>query len=235
MSMWSDEDSAELFAPTEGSDLPLGELGLDRLPSAPSGWTPADGFPDSTGSVRVWVDETRRLTNVVVSNRWRERSKGTTLASMFDEAFLLAQARLGVPAPVEPAQPSRVPPLSWDSLAEMRLRSFEIDEERARLDSLPKSELRVSRWVGEPVEGDSSNQMVVVRLNIFGLTEQVRFDEDWVASSRVAQVCEGVMEAHQDAYSRYVPASYELGDRDRLSHRSRELSTTLLAMVKRGR
>lgn len=235
MSMWSDEDASDLFAMDDADSLPTGDIGLGLQHSVPSGWSPNDGYPDGTGSVRIWVDEDRHLTKVVVSNRWRDRARGTTLSSLFEEAFLLAQARLGIPRAVPSESPPRIPPLSWESLAEMRLRSLEIDEERARLDNLSDSQMRVSRWVGQATQGVSDNQMVTITLNIFGLTQSVQFDEAWVAQSRVSQICEGVMQAYRDASARHTPATYELGDREMLARRSRALRSTLLAMVKQGR
>lgn len=236
MGMWSDPTDA--FAPglTDGGPVEaFSDVGVDVPRAGGSGWTIADGFPDTTGSLRIWVDDDRRLIKVLVSNRWRERAKGTTLATMFDEAFLLAQARLGVPpAPSVPPEPRTVPTLSWEALAELQEQSFEIAEEEKRLGGLSEDEIRPNRWVGTPVQGVSENQMVTVSLDIFGLTEHVRFDDLWVAQSRVSQVCDGVMEAHQDAYSRFRPPVYEYGDRERLARRSEALSGSLLAMVKQG-
>jgi hypothetical protein len=236
MGMWS--DPIDGFAPGPADDGPGGtfaDVGVDVPRAGGRGWTLADGFPDTSGSLRIWVDDDRRLTKVVVSNRWRERGKGTTLASMFDEAFLLAQARLGVPpAPSVPPEHSVAPELSWEALAEAQEQSFEIAEEEQRLGAMPEDQLRPNRWVGTSVQGVSANQMVTVTLDIFGLTESVRFDDMWVAQARVAQVCDGVMEAHQDAYSRFRPPVYEDGDRERLARRADALSGALLAMVKQG-
>lgn len=236
MGMWSDPTDA--VAPGTIDDGPVeagSDVGVDVPRAGGSGWTLADGFPDSTGSLRIWVDDGRRLTKVVVSNRWRERSKGTTLADMFDEAFRLAQARLGAPRPPRPLpEPATVSALSWEALAELQQQSFEIAEDEKRLGALPEAEIRPNRWVGTPVHGVSENQMVTVSLDVFGATERVRFDGLWVAQSRVSQVCDGVMEAHLDAYSRFRPPVYEYGDRERLARRSEAVSRSLLAMVKQG-
>lgn len=238
MSIWSDQTGFDLFGadqPGDSSDEFDGtDFGLEIPQQGDSGWTPGDGYPDSTGSVRIWVDDDLRLTKVVVSNRWRERRRGTSLSSMFDEAFLLAHARLGVASdPVIPRE-GKTPTLSAEALSEFQEQSFEAAEEAARLDALPADEVRPSRWQGTPVEGVSNNRMVTARLNLFGHTEQTLFDEEWLAQSRVSQLCEAVMEAHQDAYSRFQPPVFEPGERELLAQRFDRLSSDLLAMIKQG-
>lgn len=239
MSIWSDESGSDAFDPNEsfgeGSEYEPEESGIEQPQPTASTWTPADGYNDSTGCVRIWVDDNRRLTKILISNRWRERSRGTSLSSMLDEVFLMAQARIAVGAQFahEP-EPERVPPLSWEALAELQQQSFEIAEESARLDALPPDQVQENRWEGTKVEGVSSNRMVRARLNIFGLTEQVTFDSAWLNQSRVSQVCESVMEAHRDAYARYREPVFQPGDREQLAARSDRVQASLMAMMKHG-
>ena len=181
MSIWMDESAGDRV------DEPLDEIddaeGADDL-LAPVGageqWTPEQGYPDSSLSVRIWVDEDLRLTKVRISNRWRDRAKGTSLASMFDEAFLLANATIGsstppVTATPEPAQAS--PTLSWQSLDEILAETVRLNQEAARLDALPYDEVVPNRWLGNRVEGLSANKMVAVLLSIHGRTERMAFSD----------------------------------------------------------
>lgn len=250
MSMWSDQAESDVWDPGFETPDSIGDF-VDRDLEAPvpgeddpglegpvfgdGGWSPEDGYPDSTGSVRIWVDDDRRVTKVRVSNRWRERSRGTTLSSMFDEAFLLAFSRVGFGTEPDQSTPAvDAPKLSGQALAELQQQSFELAEESARLDALPESEVRPSRWEGAAVVGTSENQLVTVRLTLFGYTERVVFDDAWLAQSRVSQICDAVMEAHQDAYSRFVPPVYEPGEREELAFRMDRVSATLMAMMKQG-
>lgn len=239
MSMWSDEPGPDVYDPNEsfgeGSAIEPEESGIEQPLPTPSTWTPADGYNDSTGCVRIWVDDDRRLTKILISNRWRERSRGTSLSSMLDEVFLMAQARIAVgSARLGGNEPERVPPMSWEALAELQQQSFEISEESDRLDALPPDQVEQSRWVGETVEGVSSNRMVTARLSLFGLTEQVTFDQAWLQQSRVSQLCESVMEAHRDAYARFREPVFQPGDRDKLAARSQRVQGSLMAMMKHG-
>lgn len=245
MSVWSDDSGDDIFDPsapfqsapapsTDGVE-PAPEV-ADIDPNVP--WSPAQGYPDSTGSVRVWLDENRRLTQVRVSNAWRDRARGTTLSSMFDEAFLLAQAQAGqaVDPPKDPMAdlPATKTTLSWDSLEALNERAERLDEEYERIDRLPEDQIKQSAWVGTPVEGSSENRMVTVRLNLYGLTEQVVFEETWLKGSRVSQVIDGVMEAHQAAYAAFVPPQFELGDRERLAVQAANVRDEAMAVIRRG-
>lgn len=239
MSIWADDSGSDVFDPNESFGETTGsepeDTGIEQPRPTESTWSPEDGYVDSSGSVRVWVDENRRLTKIRISNRWRERSRGTTLSSMLDEALLMAQARIGTGTPrVAEREPDRVPPLSWESLAELQQQSFEIAEESARLDDLPPAQVQPSRWEGALVEGTSSNRMVKARLSLFGLTEQVTFDPAWLRDSRVSQVCESVMEAHRDAYANFREPVFQPGDRERLAARSERVQSSLMAMMRHG-
>ena len=237
MSIWMGE-SADDRVDEPLADIDEADPGTDDL-LAPVGageqWTPEQGYPDSSLSVRIWVDENLRLTKVRISNRWRDRAKGTSLSSMFDEAFLFANASIGsstspVTAPASPDQASAT--LTWQSLDEILAETVRLNQEAARLDALPYAEVVPNRWVGNRVEGLSANQMVAVLLSIHGRTERIAFSEPWLRQARVAEVCEAVMEAHRSAYAQFVPPVFEPGDRQRLADRFgrlREQSQALLA------
>src|SRR5664279_2311351 len=102
MSMWTDESEGDgpidqLTTSDEDDALAPDDLLLPT--GAGEQWTPDQGYPDSSLSVRIWVDDDKHLAKVRISNRWRDRARGTSLSSMFDEAFLLANATLGSSAP----------------------------------------------------------------------------------------------------------------------------------------
>ena len=238
MSMWTDESAAD--GPTDQlttTDEDGDALAPDDL-LVPTGdgeeWRPEEGYPDSSLSVRIWVDDDKRLTKVRISNRWRERARGTSLSSMFDEAFLLANATLGSSVPpvddiTGDGEPSDA--LSWDSLDAILAETTRLANEAAALDQLAPDQVTPNRWVGSPIEAYSDNQMVVVRLSIHGRTEKVAFSEQWLRQARVAEVCDAVLEAHRAAYAQFVPPVFEPGDRQRLADRYARLQYQSMALL----
>ena len=237
MSMWMDEPSADGF---EDNPLAAGLAPEDDLLAAQGegeSWDPSQGYPDSTLSVRIWVDEDKRLTDVQISNRWRERARGTSLSSMFDEAFLLANASIGGGAPPDvwgedPAETGS-DLLTWESLAAIQEQTQEVVEEAAKLDANPDS-VTPARWEGKPAEGYSRNRKVQVRLTVHGQTEKVTFDEQWLSESRVSQVRDAVREAHEDAYAAFVAPVFVPGDRERLACQLNLLHHRASALISRG-
>jgi DNA-binding protein YbaB len=237
MTMWvDDQDQGDLSGPATGpEDEPTTDDDLLAPVGGAEEWTPEQGFPDSSMTVRIWVDADKRLTKVRISNRWRERAKGTTLSNMFDEAFVLATAALGTLFPTAERSPDTEPneSLSWESLDDVVAGIAEVSREQAALDADPASEMP-SRWVGAPVEGHSANRMVAVRLSLHGRVEKVAFSDAWLNQSRVSEVCAAVMEAQAAALARFVPPVYEPGDRERLADRFRRLEERSAALLRRG-
>jgi len=237
MSMWIDETSGDGLTdqlPAMGDDQ--SDLAPDDL-LVPTGageeWTPGQGYPDSSLSVRIWVDDDKRLTKVRISNRWRDRARGTSLSSMFDEAFLLANATLGSSVPPVDDVPAGESDdaLSWDSLDAILAETARLDQEAALLDQQPPDQVVPNRWVGAPVEAYSANHMVTVRLSIHGRTEKVAFSEQVLRQSRVAEVCDAVLEAHRAAYAQFVPPVFEPGDRQLLADRYARLQNQSMALL----
>jgi len=237
MSMWIDETSGDGLTdqlPATGDDQ--SDLAPDDL-LVPTGageeWTPDQGYPDSSLSVRIWVDDDKRLSKVRISNRWRDRARGTSLSSMFDEAFLLANATLGSSVPPVDDVPAGESDdaLSWDSLDAILAETARLDQEAALLDQQPPDQVIPNRWVGAPVEAYSANHMVTVRLSIHGRTEKVAFSEQWLRQSRVAEVCDAVLEAHRAAYAQFVPPVFEPGDCQLLADRYARLQNQSMALL----
>ncbi len=109
-------DDDELLAPLGYSqEDPADDEESDELQGE---WHFAHGFPDTRRSVRIWVDEdTRHLTKVRLSTRWRDRLGTHRLEDAFAEAFFLANARVGdVPTLQPPAleECEGDPSLTWD-------------------------------------------------------------------------------------------------------------------------
>lgn len=238
MSMWTDESGGEALdgpltdrAPAHDAETPDDDLLVPV--GAAEEWTPEQGYPDSSRSVRIWMDDEKRLTKVRISNRWRDRAKGTSLSSMFDEAFLLANATLGSSVPPATASAAETPqdtPLSWEALDAVLAETARLDRESAELDEHPE-EVTASRWIGASVEGYNAQHTVGVRLSLHGRTEKVDFSEQWLRQARVSEVCDGIMEAHRDAYTRFSPPTYEPGDRERLAGRYARLQEQIMALM----
>ncbi len=235
MGMWMDEPAPGDFL-DDRNPLAMPDVDDELLEPAVSGgdWSPADGYPDGTMSLRVWVDEAGRLTKVAISNRWRERSKGASLTDLFEQAFSLANARVGVRL-VEPGLPeveSTSEELSWDSLDDLLELSFQLDDEARRLDRLPEEQVKQSTWVGTPAEGHSENGMVTVRLTLSGVTERVEFNRKWLDGTRVSELMDAVVQAHEQAYAAYVPPTFAPGDRARLAAGHRRIRNQVVALMR---
>ncbi len=250
MSMWLDPpDAAADDGLGAGLGLPYSTTGAEGSDSddlfVPVGegetWSPDQGYPDSSQSVRIWVDENKRLSNVHISNRWRDRAKGTSLSSMFDEAFLLATAQLAddesgvLPADLDTQpEPTSTEPLTWDSVDEALKRIDQLQAKMAALEAKPEAEVEPSRWVGAEVVGDSNNRMVQVSLDIHGRTKQVHFNEPWLMQSRVSEVRDCVMQAHQAAYKAFQPPTFEYGEHMRLAVEAHRLTEQTMALMRQG-
>ncbi len=249
MGRWLDEpDSEAAESLGEGLGLPdlpssdgYGTPELEVTADEEAAWTPELGFPDSTQSVRLWVDGSRRLTKVVISNKWRERAQGTSLSSMFDEAFLLAMAQLPDEAsPWQPVvdgtdpEPISNEPLTWEAvLATLR----EVDRLNAKVEELnarPPDEVEQHRWVGDESVGVSDNRMVSVTLDLYGHTRKVDFNEHWLHQSRVSEVCDAVMQAHRQAYSLWQPPTFVPGEHAAVAREAHRLTQQTMALMRQG-
>lgn len=184
-------------------------------------WNPALGYPDTRRVVRIWVDDdTRRLTKVRLSPRWRERLGTHRLEDAFAEAFLLANARLGeVPALTvpEPAEPEIDPALTWDDLPRIQEQVNALLEQAADLIRTPPEDIVWADFTGQQVSGTAARGNVTVILSLAGTTESVRFDRSWLAGARMNEVADAVLSAHGNAYARYVAPTFIPGDHELLA------------------
>lgn len=201
-------------------------------------WEHAQGFPCTRRAVRIWVDEeTRRLTRVRLSTRWRERTAGRQLADSFTEAFFLANARVGnnLPSAVLPTpEPSPDLQFSWENFQDLQERAAELMERSDELAQRPPHEVRWADLSGNRVSALSSNGHVRVTLGLGGLTETVEFSTTWLQKARITEIADSVMSAHHKAYERYVPPVFIPGEHEELAAELAQVQADMQAMMARG-
>lgn len=203
-----------------------------------SEWEPAQGYPCTRRAVRIWVDEdTRRLTRVRLSIRWRERIAGRDLSDSFTEAFFLANARIGTTRPGLPViEPSPSPDLelTWEHFQDLSERATALMERAEALSARPPHEVRWADLVGERATATSPNGHVRVTLGLGGLTEAVEFSRRWLESARISEIADSVLTAHQAAYARHVPARFVPGEHEELAAELAQVQADMQHLMARG-
>lgn len=201
-------------------------------------WVIAHGFPDTKRAVRIWVDEdTRRLTKVRLSTRWRDRLGSRSLEDAFAEAFFLANARVGgVPTleiPTEPT-PEVDPTLTWDDYERLAAQAQDLMDESLELESRAPEDVRWADFQGQCVSVSSANGHVTVTLSLAGLTDSVTFDKKWLAKARMSEITDAVMSAHTKAYDRYVPPTFIPGEHEELAQKFAAVQAALNFIASKG-
>lgn len=224
----------ELLAPADyGHAEPVEDAEVDD-----NEWEHAQGFPCTRRAVRIWVDEeTRHLTRVRLSTRWRERIAGRDLADSFTEAFFLANARIGsaVPHAAPPtAEPSPGLEFSWENYQDLQDRAAELMERVDDLASRDPSEVRWADLLGERAVGLGAGGHVRVTLGLGGLTESVEFSRAWLDRARMTEISEGVLQAHQAAYAKYEAPAFVPGEHEELAGELAQVHADMQAMMARG-
>lgn len=201
-------------------------------------WEHAQGFPCTRRAIRIWVDEdTRRLTRVRLSTRWRERTAGRQLSDSFTEAFFLANARVGNNLPVAPSlqpEPSSDLDHTWENFQDLQDRAAELMERSDELAARPPHEVRWADLSGNRATAVSSNGHVRVTLGLGGLTETVEFSTTWLQKARSSEIADAVMSAHHKAYERYVPPVFIPGEHEELAAELAQVQADMQAMMARG-
>lgn len=201
-------------------------------------WEHAQGFPCTRRAVRIWVDEeTRRLTRVRLSTRWRERIAGRQLADSFTEAFFLANAHVGnsLPsAPVPQPEPSAELEFTWENFQDLQERAAELMERSDELARRAPNEVRWADLRGNRATGLSNNGHVRVTLGLGGLTEAVELSSTWLQKARISEIADAVMGAHQKAYQNYVPPVFVPGEHEELAAELAQVQADMQAMMGRG-
>lgn len=224
----------ELLAAADYGDADL----ADDADNDDNEWEHAQGFPCTRRAVRIWVDEdTRHLTRVRLSTRWRERIAGRGLADSFTEAFFLANARIGtsVPQATAPAaEPTDGLDFSWENYQDLQDRAAELMERGDELASRDPSAVRWADLVGERAVGMGAGGHVRVTLGLGGLTESVEFSDSWLARARMSEISDGVLQAHQSAYAKYVVPVFVPGEHEELAGELAQVHADMQAMMARG-
>ena len=201
-------------------------------------WQHSQGFPDTKRAVRIWVDEeTRHLTKVRLSTRWRDRLSGRSLDDAFAEAFFLANARVGELPTLEgqePEEPQADETLNWADLERLTGQFDDLMAKSDELDRRPDDEVRWADLQGEQVSATAANGAVTVTLSLFGLTESVHFDKKWVAKARMTEISEAVMSAHQKAYAKHVPPVFVPGEHEELAQEFAAVRAALETIMSKG-
>lgn len=228
MTDWNLEtDEVDEFDP---SNPLLGEADPTTAPVVPDVPPAADddGFSDESHSVTVWVDDAQRLTQVRVSNRWRERSK-EPLADRVQEALRRAQPPMITPP--APLMLPRAATRAWANPLDMPLDETveALRQLRERRRALDGQDVEPPRWTGHVGEGRTLDQKVSVVLNRDGATDTIEIDEAWAAQARAEQIAEAIMTAHFEAYNNHDEGSYELNDYGRVAQECARLADELRA------
>ncbi len=244
MTPWPDDNGEDIYEfydpadPVAAGDPtgPPAEARTDDTTAADLADGAADGaVSDPSGAVHLWFDDDHRLADVRISNRWRERlrKEGKELSEVAVSLLRLHQARPAVPLP-EPEVSStttteRLNDVTLDRLME---RSKELDRLGDALRA--RDDVRRTRLVGERVTGTSSNRMVQVTIDPRGHTGEITLDESWLETATAASLGEAILQAHQDAYSRWTPPQVEYGEWDLLNVERRAVTAELAALMSNG-
>lgn len=237
MSIWGDDPSKDEW----GTNVPEG-ADLGALSSSPEENESAQdtdfeehpdglgaGYPDVTMSVRVWLSAERRLAKIRISNAWRDRSRGTSLSNMIDQAFLFAYASVETLPELNTQLPTpdKKIDLTWDEIAKLADRVLAASTESDALGD----QAEPSHWEGHSVQGTDPGHHVTVTLDLHGMTAAVNFDKVWLDKSRVSELCKAIEAAHRDAYRKYTPPTYVEGDHAKLVSTSASIQSDVNAML----
>lgn len=241
MTNWSlqDEDSFDFSDPNEAAGTPAPATGSAE-PKDAAGDTEtgevdlSEAISDDSGAVHVWFDEEHRVQHVRLSNRWRERLKDSKLEVALRLALHQGQFQLRA-FPSVSADPVDAPSaLSADAVERLSERASEVLDKQRKLEAGEPAGVTSSYWKGEQIDGTSQNRMVTVTLDIHGDTAKVGFDQDWLTSVKAADLGQAIVEAHEDAYSRWTRPDAVMGEFGVLAAQHLQIRDEALAMLKRG-
>lgn len=225
----------ELLAPASYSDADHDDA--EPADDLQGEWQFSNGFPDSKRSVRIWIDEeSRHLTKVRISPRWRELLGSRTLDDAFAEAFFLANARIGDDTQIqrEDTAPEVDPTLTWSDAERIQETLTQLLERSAELEKRDPAEIRWADLQGTQATGTAAGGAVTVTLSLTGLTERVRFDRKWAADARMAEITDAVMRAHQQAYRRFQPPTFIPGEHEELAQELATVQAALNTIMSKG-
>lgn len=209
---------------------PLDEFDLDHFGDDEE-WDPSMGFPDPYGVLIVWVDEDNLINRVRISPHWRTKLGQHTLLDAIGPVFLMINNHQESvqSADLEIDEVEAPGPLTWEGLAELREQAAELS---AQLDALPEG-VR-AQYQGEWTHGDGLKGKVRIVLNPLGRLATIGFDEKWLATARIKELSDGIVEAHRAARAAHQPPTIEPSERDVLIAQLTTTRNQLAAMIRRG-
>ena len=166
------------------------------------------GISDPDKIVRLWFDD-GQLSKVRLSPVWFRRITGSdTLENHFRQALLVANVRVAKVPEGEPEPDDEYPDVDFSGLPDFDDRSFAaymalVEEFNAQWDEAIAAADGAAAPEVTPTVGRVKG--VTVTLDRAGRASEVAFDEKWLDDAQVGQICNAVVAAAQDAYSRYSP------------------------------
>lgn len=240
MTTWPDEngeaDDFEFYDPTAVTSETGEQTASDTAPApARSSGEESEegGVSDPTGSVQLWFDDDRRVTQVRVSNRWRERLGKQTLDEVLLALLKSSQAKAGGPVwqdsrGAEPAATA----LSAEALERLVEQTSLLDAEARDLGA--RDDVVPTRYAGQGAQGASENTMVAVEIDLHARTTKVTVNPKWVANAKTVDIRDAILQAHQAAYAGWTPPEVVPGDWDKLNAKRSEITHEIMAMFRHG-
>lgn len=186
-------------------------------------WTKDQGFPDSYGVLRIWLDNDDLITRVLLTPYWREKLSEQPLSAAFHSAFMLINNhRLNEPTPCLGSllhEPTTVPLMDESAIEALWQRSVEI---RERLTQFSTDEA-LGRWEGEGSVGTAANGDVCLYLDLHGKLADIKFSEKWLTNTSARRVGLCVVQAHRDAWEKWREPVYIPGPADEFADETRRL------------
>lgn len=216
----ADEDPTDPLA-----FVPEDEAGATDVDADDDAWGPEQGFPDPTGSVRVWGDSDGTLQKVRISLNWKQRLGGRPMGEAVSIAFMFMNNYLHIyETPGLPEVGDLGPELTSEQRAKARARIAAIDGELEALDP-QKFPGVIEHW--EPAVGSDFQDGVRVELDSTGRPAVARFDRKWLDTANSRELSLGIMSSYRKARAAYRPPVYELDRRGELLAERRRLSASL--------
>lgn len=230
MSVWGHEDddlaSVDALAPSWDDDAEAGDEEHDA-----DFELDGDGIPDPTLTVRVWVDADRRLQRCRVSNKWRKRAAKSSLATLFNDAFAMANARIAQPPVVAYPVVATPAPLDWGIVSALATQA--LSNTSAEEAALAEGPAVPDRLEPDETEGENPNRTVKVTLGPHGQSVGIWFDEEWLKTVGVDDLVDAVHDAHRDAFAKYRPPVVKPGTMTQLVDANTALALEADAYLRR--
>lgn len=236
--MTDEEYEDELLAPPGDVATGVGPVTEDPTDQPEAQWYPFHGFPDSRTAVRVWVDEqSRELTRVHVSPRWREvLGPKRTLDDAFREALFAASVRAGGPDPFLPQPDDDAEPGALDAAhldaEEVRARITNLNERFDELAQRPPHDVRWADLQGEKTIAQRGP--VSVTLSLDRTVEAVRLERAWCVSASPENIETAVLQTARLAYANYVAPVFVPGEHEELASEFEQARRDLMSILAKG-